>query len=356
MIKPGSRIGILGGGQLGRMLALAGARLGLNIVIYDSDLDSPAGQVSREQICAETSNEDALAQFAKSVDLVTYEFENVPQETARLAGKYAPVRPGPLALEVSQDRLIEKSFIGEQGIATVDFHQVDSVQDLAAGIDALGIPSILKTRRFGYDGKGQVVIRSAEQLDDALEQIGHQPAILEAFAPFKRELSIIAARSTTGECAAFPLGENRHEGGILRETLAPANVDKATQARATEIAQTMLEALDYVGVIAIEFFELENGALLVNEFAPRVHNSGHWTQDGCRVDQFELHMRAICGWPLGDTRALAPVRMVNLIGSDTGNWQDWLKTPGALLHLYGKTEARDGRKMGHANIVGTPET
>ena len=351
-MQPGSgRVGILGGGQLGRMLAMAGARLGLDIVIFDHNADCPASRVATEFIQADTSDHAALADFAKRVDIVTFEFENVSIEALSHAREFAPVRPGRRALEVSQDRVNEKTFLNDLGIATVEFQAVDHDADLQAGLAKLGMPSILKTRRFGYDGKGQLVVRDNDVAQTAFAEIGEQPAILEAFAPFKRELSIIAARGVTGEIAAFPLGENRHEAGILRETRAPAMVSAETQSVASSIATKILEALDYVGVLAVELFELGDGSLLVNEIAPRVHNSGHWTQQGCVVDQFELHLRAICGWPLGDTRAQCDVRMINLIGDDSERWEDWLKKDDHVLHLYGKREARAGRKMGHVNII-----
>lgn len=350
-LSPCSRIGVLGGGQLGRMLALAGARLGLDVVVFDPEPDCPAGRVAAETVTAAYDDLSAVARFARSVDAVTYEFENVPVETALEAGRHAPLRPGANALEAAQDRLTEKTFLNDHGAPTVDFRAVDTPADARAAAEALGVPCILKTRRFGYDGKGQQVLRAIDEAEAAFEAIGARAAILEAFAPFTRELSIVAARAVDGAVAAFPLSENRHSDGILRETIAPAEADDAVRAEALRIVTALLEALDYVGVLAVELFALEDGRLLVNEIAPRVHNTGHWTQDACLTDQFEQHMRAVAGWPLGDPAPFAPARMINLIGADADAWSRWLTEPGAVLHLYGKRETREGRKMGHVNIV-----
>ena len=350
-LSPAGRIGVLGGGQLGRMLALAAARLGLDVVIFDPEPDCPAGRVAAGTVTAAYDDLDAVARFAGSVDVVTYEFENVPVDAARTAAQHAPLRPGAQALDVAQDRVSEKTFLNDHGAPTVAFRCVGSPQEARAAADALGVPAILKTRRFGYDGKGQAVVRSVEAAAAAFEQIGARPAILEAFAPFARELSVIAARSLDGTVRAYPAGENFHEGGILRETRAPARLCETARAEALRIAETVLAALDYVGVIGVELFELEDGTLQVNEIAPRVHNTGHWTQDGCACDQFEQHVRAVAGWPLGDPEPIVPARMVNLIGHDADDWRTWLSQPNAVLHLYGKQETRAGRKMGHVNIL-----
>jgi len=350
-LAPASRIGILGGGQLGRMLALAAARLGFDCVIFDPDPDCPAGRVAAQTVTAPYEDLEAVARFAASVDAVTYEFENVPAATAQAAADHAPLRPGVQALDVAQDRLTEKTFLNLNGVETVAFRAVDDQASLHAALTDLGWPAVLKTRRFGYDGKGQVVITDREGVDAALAAMNGQPAILEAFARFTRELSIVAARSTQGEVKAYPLVENRHAEGILRETRAPAHVDPALQARAIAMVSGVLEALDYVGVIAMELFELDDGRLRVNEIAPRVHNTGHWTQDACRVCQFEQHIRAVAGWPLGDPAPHAAARMINLIGHDADAWARWLETDNAVLHLYGKRQTRDGRKMGHVNLL-----
>jgi 5-(carboxyamino)imidazole ribonucleotide synthase len=351
ILSPDGRIGILGGGQLGRMLALAAGRLGLDVVIFDPEADCPASRVAAQTVTAPYEDLDAVARFAQSVDVVTYEFENVPARTARAAAKHAPLRPGVTALNVAQDRVREKTFLNEHGAPTVAFRAVLSAADARDAVEALGVPAILKTRRFGYDGKGQAVVHSVKYAEAVFEAIGARPAILEAFAPFVRELSVIAARGLDGAVRVFPPGENIHEGGILRETRAPAALSDAVRAEALRIAETILTALDYVGVIGVELFELEDGTLLVNEIAPRVHNTGHWTMDACACDQFEQHVRAVAGWPLGDPEPLVPARMINLIGHDADDWARWLSEPGAVLHLYGKRETREGRKMGHVNIL-----
>lgn len=350
-LAPTSRIGILGGGQLGRMLAMAAARLGFDAVIYDPDPDCPAGRAAAETVTAAYDDLDAVARFAASVDVVTYEFENVPADTARAAAEHAPLRPGAEALNVAQDRMREKTFLNEIGAPTVAFRAVDSAEQARAAAEALGVPAILKTRRFGYDGKGQAVVDKIADAAAAFAAIGERPAILEAKAVFRRELSVIAARGLDGAVQGFALSENTHSAGILRETNAPADVGEETRAEAERIAAAVLSALDYVGVVAVELFELQDGALLVNEIAPRVHNTGHWTMDACACDQFEQHVRAVAGWPLGEPGILARARMINLIGDDAADWRRWLAEPNAVLHLYGKREMRAGRKMGHVTLL-----
>lgn len=351
-LPPGSTIGILGGGQLGRMLSQAASRLGFNVVILDPEENSPAGRVSQGQIVAAYDDPTALTVLGRVAQAVTFEFENVPAAAAAtLAEGGALVAPGPRALAAAQDRVEEKTFLNGVGATTVDFAPVDSLDDLLAGLERLGAPALLKTRREGYDGKGQVWVRSAKMAADAWHAIGERPAILEAKADFTRELSVIAARGADGKIAVYPLGENIHKGGVLKTTIAPAAVDPKTEKRARAIARAILEGLDYVGVIGVELFDLGNGTLLVNEIAPRVHNTGHWTQDGCVCDQFEQHIRAIAGWPLGPTTAHARVEMTNLLGDEVEQWQALSGKPDMRLHLYGKAEARPGRKMGHVNRV-----
>ncbi|MCP2671365.1 5-(carboxyamino)imidazole ribonucleotide synthase [Maricaulaceae bacterium EIL42A08] len=350
-LSPCDRVGILGGGQLGRMLATAGARLGLDVVIFDPQAGCPASRVAAETITAPYEDLEAVARFAKSVDAVTYEFENVPVETAAEAARHAPLRPGVQALEVAQDRFAEKSFLNQHTAPTVAFKPVESADDALAAVEAIGVPSVLKTRRFGYDGKGQAVVREAGAAGDAFVAISQQPAILEAFAPFVRELSVIAARSLDGQMLTYPLCENAHADGILRETRAPASVSPEIAAEAVRIAEAILTALDYVGVLAVELFELKDGRLLVNEIAPRVHNTGHWTEAACRVSQFEQHMRAVAGWALSDPAPIRRARMINLIGDDVEGWADWLANPRAVLTLYGKRQTRAGRKMGHVTVL-----
>ena len=351
-LPPGATIGILGGGQLGRMLSQAASRLGFDVVILDPEDNSPAGRVSRGQIVAAYDDPTALTVLGRVCDVVTFEFENVPAASVELlAGAGALVAPGPTALSTAQDRVEEKAFLNAVGATTVDFAAVESLDQLIAGLERLGLPALLKTRRDGYDGKGQVWIRDAAEAEAALAAIGGRPAILEARAAFTRELSIIAARGRDGTVAVYPLGENHHADGVLRTTVAPAAVDTATQGRAREIAEAILEGLDYVGVLGIELFDLGDGELLVNEIAPRVHNTGHWTQDGCVCDQFEQHVRAVAGWPLGPTEAHARVEMTNLLGDGIDRWPVLAGDPAVRLHLYGKTDARPGRKMAHANRV-----
>jgi 5-(carboxyamino)imidazole ribonucleotide synthase len=347
-LAPGATIGILGGGQLGRMLALAAAELGFDIHIYAPEDDSVAARVATRATRAAFEDEAALAAFAASVDVVTFEFENVPARTAEiLAASGKPVRPGPKALATAQDRLVEKQTFRDLGIQTVAFAAVDDEASLAAALQSVGAPSILKTRRLGYDGKGQSRLSTPADSARAWAEI-KAPAILEAMAPFEREVSIVAARGLDGAFLAYDPCENVHRAGILDTTCVPAAINDAVALRAIGATKTLMEALDYIGVLAVEFFVMPNGDLLANEFAPRVHNSGHWTSDACVTGQFEQHIRAVTGWPLGDVTRHSDVEMTNLIGADANAWSTYAATPGARVHLYGKRDARDGRKMGHA--------
>ena len=351
-LPPGSTIGILGGGQLGRMLALAAARLGLDVVILTPDEGSPAARVAKRTIVAAYDDPAALQLLARISDVVTYEFENVPVRAVEaLTALGAAVAPGPDALRVAQDRVEEKSFLNAADAPTVAFARIDGAADIAAALPRIGLPALLKTRREGYDGKGQAWIRDAADAADAFAAVGAMPSVLEAKASFRRELSIIAARGRAGEVAFYPLSENVHEGGVLRTTLAPSDVTPAVQDEAERSARGVLGRLGYVGVMGIELFDLGEGGLLVNEIAPRVHNTGHWTQDGCEVDQFELHIRAVAGWPLGGTTPMVQVEMTNLLGDEADDWLAIAAEPNARLHLYGKGEPRPGRKMGHVNRV-----
>ena len=345
-LAPGSTIGILGGGQLGRMLSLAAARLGLKCHIFEPG-SSPAADVSAAWTQAGYDDAAALREFARAVDVVTYEFENIPEAALDEIEALAPVRPGRRALAVSQDRLHEKAFLAEAGCAVAPHARVDDADDLARAMDEIGLPAILKTRRLGYDGKGQVRLASANEADAALAAMNGQAAILEGVVAFQREVSVIAARGISGPVLAFDIGENVHQDGILRTTTVPADLSAAQRSEAILMAGRILNALDYVGVMGVELF-VTGGALVVNEIAPRVHNSGHWTQNGCAVDQFEQHIRAVAGWPLGDVARHSDVRMENLIGDE---WMRWRDVTDAGLHLYGKTEARPGRKMGHINRI-----
>jgi 5-(carboxyamino)imidazole ribonucleotide synthase len=349
-LPPGSTIGILGGGQLGRMLALAAARLGFDTLILSPEPDSIAGRVATHTIVAPYDDRDALEAVAQMASLVTFEFENVPAPVVEiLNAQGVEVAPGALALATAQDRVVEKTFLNDCGAPTVAFAAIDDLEGLKEALDQLGAPSLLKTRREGYDGKGQTWVECHADAAAAWDRIGRAPAILEAPADFTRELSVIAARSRTGDVVCYPVGENHHQGGILRRTRAPAALDSAARGQAETIAARVLTRLDYVGVMGVELFELKDGRLLVNEFAPRVHNSGHWTLDGCEVDQFEQHIRAIAGWPLGPVTPLALVEMENLIGEEIDTWPRLAAEPEARLWHYGKAEARPGRKMGHVN-------
>lgn len=349
----GSTIGILGGGQLGRMLANAGARLGFDIRSFDPDPDAPAGRVSAGHVAAAFDDLDAVRAFARDCAAVTFEFENIPVAAADAAAAEAPLRPGSAALLAAQDRVEEKTFLNGRGVKTAAFAPVASLAELTAALGAIGAPAILKTRRLGYDGKGQARISQASDAaaEVAWRSVAGAPCILEGQVDFVRELSVIAARGQDGAIACYPLTENRHEAGVLRESQAPAAAATDITAQAERIARVVLEALDYVGVLAVELFETRNGALLVNELAPRVHNSGHWTLDAAACDQFEQHIRAIAGWPLGSPRALRRARMVNLLGDSIDDALAHSARPDAHVHVYGKRAARPGRKMGHVTFV-----
>jgi len=343
-----SLVGILGAGQLGRMLALAGYPLGLRFRLFDSVSNACAGDCG-QLVCGSYDDTAALDAFASGVDVVTYEFENVPVASARHLNGRVPVFPPPQALETAQDRLNEKTMFRTLGIETPPFQAIGSRDELESALKSIGFPAVLKTRRLGYDGKGQFVIKDPSQTAAAWETLGSAPLILEGFVPFQRELSILSVRGRGGETKFYPLVENQHRGGILRLSRAPApGVTPELQARAEALAESVLKTLDYVGVLAIELFEL-NGRLLANEIAPRVHNSGHWTIEGAQTSQFENHLRAVLGWPLGSTAARGQCAMVNLIGQ-TPDRGEMLSIPGAHVHLYGKTAA-PGRKLGHVTLV-----
>ena len=343
-----STIGIIGGGQLGRMLAMAAARLNFRVIVLEPQPDCPAGQVANRQIVAAYDDAAALADLADACDVVTYEFENVPVAAAANLAERVPVYPPPRALEVSQDRLVEKTFINSCGIGTADFAAVDSQADLEAALDRFGGVGVLKTRRMGYDGKGQRLFRSpAEDRAGTFDALGGVPLILESFVAFEREISIIAARGRDGATICFDAAENVHKDGILHTSTVPAGIGETTADQARRAARAILDSLDYVGVIGVEFFVLPDGSLLVNEIAPRVHNSGHWTEAACVISQFEQHMRAVAGLTLGDTRRHSDCVMQNIVGDDMADVPAWLAQPDVLVHLYGKAEARPGRKMGH---------
>ncbi len=347
MLLPGSAIGILGGGQLGRMLAHAAQRLGFEVDIYCPDDDAPAGAVCRRHWKGAYSDQALLTAFAEACDVVTLEFENVPVSAAvviEAAGRR--LHPGALSLSVSQDRADEKAFLNRTGIATADYRPIDTESDLAPALAELGGTALLKTRREGYDGKGQAWIRSPDDIPAAWQSVQGAPCILEAAVTFEREISVLVARSATGETCTWAPPHNIHENGILARSVVPSGLPVSIERDAREQAIMLVDALGHVGVLALEFFVLPDGRLIANEFAPRVHNSGHWTPEACQTGQFEQHIRAICGWPLGDTRRLFDAEMVNLIGA-AGLVDPARLEPGDILTLYGKREARPGRKMGH---------
>lgn len=349
-LKTGAVIGILGGGQLGRMLAVAAARLGLRAHVFDPAEACPAGEVAFAVTQAAYDDEAALRAFAEAVDVITYEFENIPTEALDVIEQLRPISPGREALRVSQDRLTEKTFLQELGLQVAPFAQVDDLSGLQAALSDIGVPAILKTRRFGYDGKGQSRLRSDDDAESAIADMAGAPALLEGFVDFSHEVSVIAARGLDGRVACYDPGENLHRDGILRSTTVPARLSMAQRTDAVLLAGRILNALDYVGVMGVELFVTAQG-LIVNEIAPRVHNSGHWTQNGCTVDQFEQHIRAIAGWPLGDGSRHADVVMENLIGDDMDRVPELAAEPCTALHLYGKAEVKQGRKMGHVNRI-----
>jgi len=358
VLKPGDTIGILGGGQLGRMLAVSASRLGLRCQVFSPDPESPAFDVVQHATCAEYADVEALELFANDVDVITYEFENVPAATAMILAARRPVLPDQEILKTTQDRLVEKDFVKGLGIGTADYADVSSVETLRTAIARIGLPAVIKTRRFGYDGKGQAIIRDGDDLEQIWNDLGTRSAILEAFVPFEREISVIAARGADGHVESFEVTENEHRDHILKYSYAPASISEALAVEARGIAEKIASALNYVGVLAVEMFVVpgtDGGTLLVNEIAPRVHNSGHWTLDGASVSQFEQHIRAIAGWPLGKPVRHGQVTMTNLIGDDINEYEKWLTVPGATVHLYGKGAPRPGRKMGHVTEV-TPQS
>ncbi|WP_407495240.1 5-(carboxyamino)imidazole ribonucleotide synthase [Pseudooceanicola sp. MF1-13] len=349
-LPTGSTIGILGGGQLGRMLSVAAARLGFKTVIFEPGGDCPASHVANYHLQADYTDEDALKKFAASADVITYEFENIPTSALDLLEPLKPIRPRREALRVSQDRLTEKTFLTDLGLSVAPFADIPDAEALTKTIHDIGTPAILKTRRFGYDGKGQARIMSPDDAAQALKDMNGAPAILEGFVDFTSEVSIIAARGIDGAVACYDPGENVHRDGILHTTTVPATLPASARTDAVLLAAKILNALDYVGVMGVELFVTPQG-LIVNEIAPRVHNSGHWTQNGCAVDQFEQHIRAVAGWPLGDGTRYADVVMENLIGDDMDRVQTLATESGVALHLYGKAEVKAGRKMGHINRI-----
>ena len=354
-ILPGSTLGMLGGGQLGRMFTIAARTMGYEVVVLDPDKESPAGKLATTHICADYADQAALKKMANSCDAVTTEFENVPASTLEALAKNGPVRPGAKAVTIAQDRIHEKNFLRDSGFSTAPFAVIQSFADLQRGISEIGTPAILKVSRFGYDGKGQFGINAESDIEKAWESLQGEACVLEQRMPLDIEVSVVLARGIEGEVLTYPVSENIHEGGILDVSVVPARIDKALEEKVILMAKEIATALDYVGVMAVEFF-ISNGELLVNEIAPRPHNSGHYTLDACLTDQFEQQVRAVCGLPLGETTLLSPVVMINMLGDIWHNgkepkWQILLDHPNVKLHLYGKREARPGRKMGHFNVL-----
>lgn len=359
-LLPGATLGVVGGGQLGRMFTLAARVMGYRVVVLDPDPASPAGQLADVHLKADYQDAVALLRMGGLCDAVTTEFENVPAQTLEMLARHCRVAPSAAALAVAQDRLLEKTRARDAGCATAPFANIESVADLAPAWAQIGGPALLKTRRLGYDGKGQARVNTPEELAQAFQRLGGVPCLLEGFLPLEREVSVVLARNAQDEVAFFPMAENRHRNGILDISLVPARIDAALAERARDMAAHLARDLGYVGVMAVEFFVLEGGQIVFNEMAPRPHNSGHYTLDACATDQFQQQVRALCGLPLGDARLLSPVVMVNLLGDSWGagddsqtppDWSILLQHPGVQLHLYGKAEARPGRKMGHYNCL-----
>ncbi len=359
-ILPGSTIGIVGGGQLGRMFALEARRMGYRVVVWDPAADSPAAALADEAIIASFHDADAALELARRSDVVTLEWENADVETLRALEAVVPVRPGPGVLEVAQHRIREKDAARRLGVPTAEYRAVGSLHDLHAALAEIGVPAVLKTARGGYDGKGQAVIRDGAEAETAFRTVAPEGAelILEAFVRFRMEISVVCARSPSGEIACFPVGENEHRGGILHSTVAPARISPELAEEARRIACALAEGLEVVGLLAVEMFVGDDGVVRMNEIAPRPHNSGHYTWEACPVSQFEQQLRAVCGLPLGSADLLRPAAMVNLMGGDAGTGlgragtADMMAVPTAALHLYGKAEARPGRKMGHVTALG----
>ena len=350
MLPPGSVIGMIGGGQLGRMSAQAAARLGFLVHVFSPEPDGPAAQVAARTIIAAYDDLEALRSFAEAVDVITFEFENLPAASLALLESLKPVRPGAKILAISQDRLLEKQFLNDAGIATAPWAKVESLAELEAAVAELGLPAVLKTTRLGYDGKGQAMLRAPEDLAPAFENLAPKPLVLEGFVDFAAEISVMVARGVDGTIVCFDAVENRHKHHILDLTIAPAPFGPEILEEAQNIARLIAETLALVGLLGVEMFVTATGALVVNEIAPRPHNSGHWTMDACPCGQFEMHIRAVAGLPLPPAMRHSDAVMKNLIGpEDMALWPRVLATPGLIPHHYGKTEARPGRKMAHFN-------
>ena len=355
-LLPGATIGVLGSGQLGRMFAIAARRLGYRVHTYSPETDTPAGQVSDKEWTSSYEDHASLAMFAKSVDVVTFEFENIPVDSVNCVAALRPVHPRANVLHVAQNRLREKTYLSEYGFPVTPFQRVRSKPELEMAVKKIGVPAVLKTAGFGYDGKGQKKVASLSEAQAAYETFKGAEAVLEAFVPFEKEISVVAARGVDGAFAAFAVMENVHKNHILDVTICPARISSKTARKAVDLARGIFESLKVVGVMCVEMFLKGNGELIVNELAPRPHNSGHLTIDAFATSQFEQQVRAVCGLPLGSTEQLRPAAMVNLLGDlwgkGTPRWEKALRMEGVHLHLYGKSEARPGRKMGHLTALG----
>lgn len=353
-IKPGSTIGILGGGQLGRMIAIAAAELGYRCLILEPQVNCPASHVA-DHIAASYDDEQALARFADAVDVVTLEFENVPVTCLEFLEQHVPVHPSSKSLRLAQDRILEKQFLNEAGVGTAPWREITNPSDLEKAASDVGLPAVLKTARFGYDGKGQAMLSPETNLSEAWKALGSVRCILEGFVDFDCEVSVIAARTPGGTVSCFPVVRNEHRNHILYKTHAPAGLNPKMTRKAEEVAIAAAEAMDIVGLLAVEMFACKDGSVLVNEVAPRPHNSGHWSIEGCATSQFHQLVRAVCNLPLGNTDILFPSEMTNLLGEEIDAWPEILQEPNAHLHLYGKAEAKAGRKMGHVTRLNTAD-
>jgi 5-(carboxyamino)imidazole ribonucleotide synthase len=355
MILPGATVGVLGGGQLGRMFTLQANAMGYRVIVLDPDPHSPAGAVAYRHLRAPYEDEDALAELSRNCAAVTTEFENVPAAALNRLSRTSIVRPPIEAVATAQDRIAEKTYFRSRRLATAAFQPVHTLDELRTALTLVPLPAILKTSRLGYDGKGQAVVRNQAEASAAFERFGRVPCVLEEQLTLERELSVIIARGAGGEMATFPVAENRHENGILETSLVPARISDELAGEVRELATAVAEGMGYVGVLGIELFVVQGDRILVNEMAPRPHNSGHYTLDACSVDQFEQQLRALCGLPLAQPWLLSPVAMINLLGdlwlNGEPRWEEALRRPGVRLHLYGKSEARPGRKMGHLNCL-----
>ena len=355
-ILPGATIGVLGSGQLGRMFAISARRMGYRVHTFSPDSDTPTGQVADREITAAYDDLDVVREFARNVSVITFEFENVPAATAEACAEFAPVRPAGRALHITQHRLREKTYLRDAGFPTTPWASVDSEASLRQAVTSIGVPSILKTAGFGYDGKGQVRLKQQSDASAAWAELGHVPSVLEAHVDFEKEISVVAARSAEGNFVHYGAVENRHSNGILDVTVSPASIGADLRNEAIRLAREVLDSLELVGVLCVEYFVTRNGRLLINELAPRPHNSGHFTFDANVTSQFEQQLRAVCGLPLGSTEQMQPSAMANLLGelwsAGEPDWAAACASPSVKLHLYGKLEARPGRKMGHLTAIG----